>query len=133
MAGSGIDAVVAVCPSLSRDEADVVHGSQLVLDVLRSVLEQVQGVGQDAMAATIINTVHSQERKSHGRKRSSEAVAQAMVANHCAEQRGVADAEAKRTRTTLKQLREEHERALLPAWPSACLHGGGMPTGHEDL
>ena len=122
VAGSGVDiAVVAAGLNLSRGEADDVHDSELRLDVLRAVLQQVQAVGQDALAATIINAVHAEERKAHGRKRSSEEVARAMVANHCAEQRDVdgarsivalAEAEAKRTRRTLKSLRDEHDRVF---------------------
>ena len=118
--GSGVVlAAVAAGLDLNRDEADAVHDSELKLDVLRVVLQQVQAVGKDALAATIHNAVHAEERKAHGRKRSSEAVAQAMVANHHAEEREVdgarsivalAEKEAKRTRSSLKQLREEHDR-----------------------
>ena len=111
-----IDSAVAV-PTAA--EADAVHECQHRLDVLKVVLEQVRSVGQDALAATIANAIRSQERKCRGNKRTSGMVTQAMLANHAASVADVtaaqsivakADAEAKRTRLTIKQTKAECDR-----------------------
>ena len=95
------------------------HECQHGLDVLKVVLEQVRSVGQDALAATVANAIRRQERKCRGNKRTSDVVSQAMLANHAAAVADVtaaqsivakADAEAKRTRLTIKQMKAEHDR-----------------------
>jgi flavin-binding protein dodecin len=105
--------------SMDAAEADLVHDYQHSLDVLRVVLEQVRAVGQDALAATVSHAIVVQERKCRGTKRASDAVAQAMVGNHASAVADLtaaqtivakADAEAKRTRRTIRQLQEEHDR-----------------------
>ena len=100
-------------------EADAVHECQHGLDVLKVVLEQVRSVGQDALAATVANAIRRQERSCRGKKRANGVVSQAVIANHAAAVADVtgaqsivakADAEAKRTRLTIKQMKAEHYR-----------------------
>ena len=96
------------------------HECQHGLDVLQVVLEQVRSVGQDALAATVANAIRRQERICRGKKeRANGVVSQAMLANHAAAVADVtaaqsivakADAEAKRTRLTIKQMKAEHDR-----------------------
>ncbi len=100
-------------------EADTVHAYQHRLDVLWVVLEQVQSVGQDALAATVANAIEIQERNCSGSKRTSDVEPQAKLANHSSAVADVmaaqsiiakADVEAKRTRLTIKQKKAEHAR-----------------------
>jgi hypothetical protein len=100
-------------------EADVVHACQHGLDVLKVVLEQVRSVGQDALAVTVSNAIRRQERLCRGKKRTTGVISQAMLANYAAAVAdettaqsivAKADAEAKRTRLTIKQMKAEHDR-----------------------
>jgi hypothetical protein len=118
-AGAAAAAGPLALVSMDAAEADLAHDHQLSLDVLRVVLEQVRAVGQDALAATVSHAIVVQERRCRGTKRASDAVAQAMVGNHASAVADVAaaqtivakaDAEAKRTRHTLRQMQEESDR-----------------------
>ena len=118
-AGAAAAAEPLALVSMDAAEADLVHDHQHGLDVLRVVLDQVRAVGQDALAATVSHAIVVQERRCRGTKRASDAVARAMVGNYTSAVADVAaartivakaDSEAKRTRRTVRQLQEEHDR-----------------------
>ena len=116
---AAVDEALPLALISTAAEADAVHELQHGLDVLKVVLEQVRSVGQDALAATVANAIRRQERVCRGNKRTNSGVSQAMLANHAAAVADVsvaqsivakADADAKRTRLTIKQMKAEHDR-----------------------
>ena len=108
----------AIVPMRPEDAA-VANDMQYTLDVLRSVLVQVQAIGDERLAVTVARALHSEERRSVGRLRSNPAVAEALEANHQATLHkaiaGQTIAERTRLETTqqrkrLAELREDEAR-----------------------
>jgi hypothetical protein len=138
-AGAAAAAGPLALVSMDAAEADLAHDFQHSLDVLRVVLDQVRAVGQDALAATVSHAIVVQERRCRGTKRASDAMARAMVGNHASAVADVtagrtivakADAEAKRTRRTFRQLRP---LAGGPRRLAKGAHGGGVLGCREEV
>jgi hypothetical protein len=96
-------------------DAAIGHDQQYRLEVLGAVLQQVQQVGDDRLAATVSQALKAEEKRAHGNRRANPHVGSAMWRNYAEAlerriQAGTLIARAhlgeKERRTRLRDLRE---------------------------
>jgi hypothetical protein len=82
--------VLVAVPPLLPEEAAQVNEHHRNIDVLQSVLSQVESAGMDTLAATVVNCLCAKERKAHGRCQPNPAIAREMLATRQAESDAIA-------------------------------------------